>query len=529
MEPISAVGLVAAVFQLGSEVTKLCISYTQGVKNANKELDFVLGEINLFQKALFKLKGMLHEEEDRQDTLGQEKLAFLRETLCGNTEYLPSCKVELEKLIAKLEKTKSSTPLKAAVYRIAWPFREDEISRIMNRLRNVAETINRAVDMDMLELTQNIDATTKKIIAATKEIESRTKAMSLATQNIAEGQQKSLDQKVKEDKKKALEVDRQKVIEWLTHPDQAENHNIACKARNDGAKTGRWFLDSVKFREFRTVGKVLWLHGPSGCGKTILTSAVIDELIALRRGDTRMEVAYWYISSSVKKRQSLDNLVRALHTQLMPLNSIPDALHSMWKEKSGKEAPKTSDLIKALYAMFAEEPNRSYFIIVDAVDEADSEDREELLSILKAICGLEGVRPHILIISRTNLTSVEREMRSITQFYNISVEREHVDHDIQAHVSERLRNDNVLKRWNEPERELIKSSLMQNAAGMFRWVDCQLQAIKRCGKKKQLQKTLATLPKDLDEQYTRDLAQIDESDAEDALKLLQWLAFPQRK
>lgn len=40
---------------------------------------------------------------------------------------------------------------------------------------------------------------------------------------------------------------------------------------------------------------------------------------------------------------------------------------------------------------------------------------------------------------------------------------------------------------------------------------------------------MTRLPKDLHEQYTRDLAGIPEDDAEDALKLLKWLAFPLRK
>jgi ankyrin repeat protein len=42
-------------------------------------------------------------------------------------------------------------------------------------------------------------------------------------------------------------------------------------------------------------------------------------------------------------------------------------------------------------------------------------------------------------------------------------------------------------------------------------------------------KTLDQLPKDLQEQYTRELASISEEDSEDALTLLKWLTFPQRK
>lgn len=59
-------------------------------------------------------------------------------------------------------------------------------------------------------------------------------------------------------------------------------------------------------------------------------------------------------------------------------------------------------------------------------------------------------------------------------------------------------------------------------------MDCQLQAIRKCRKVTSLHHVLTQLPKDLHEQYTRDLAKIPDEDAEDALKLLQWLTFPQR-
>lgn len=69
-------------------------------------------------------------------------------------------------------------------------------------------------------------------------------------------------------------------------------------------------------------------------------------------------------------------------------------------------------------------------------------------------------------------------------------------------------------------------------------MDCQLQAIRKCKKVTSLHNVLNLLLKDnvlnlllkdLQEQYTRDLARIPDEDAEDALKLLQWLTFPQRK
>ena len=64
---------------------------------------------------------------------------------------------------------------------------------------------------------------------------------------------------------------------------------------------------------------------------------------------------------------------------------------------------------------------------------------------------------------------------------------------------------------------------------MFRWVDCQLMEIRKCKSPDALRKTLRSLPKDLYEQYSRELAKIPEASAAYAVRLLQWIAFPQCK
>lgn len=62
----------------------------------------------------------------------------------------------------------------------------------------------------------------------------------------------------------------------------------------------------------------------------------------------------------------------------------------------------------------------------------------------------------------------------------------------------------------------------------FRWVDCQLDALKKCRSPTTLQKALKNLPKTLYGTYDRILAAISEDDRQDALNLLQWLAFSVR-
>lgn len=62
----------------------------------------------------------------------------------------------------------------------------------------------------------------------------------------------------------------------------------------------------------------------------------------------------------------------------------------------------------------------------------------------------------------------------------------------------------------------------------FRWVACQLDALAKCSNLHKLRRALRTLPRTLEETYDRILLTVDEELRDDALKLLQWLAFSAR-
>lgn len=62
----------------------------------------------------------------------------------------------------------------------------------------------------------------------------------------------------------------------------------------------------------------------------------------------------------------------------------------------------------------------------------------------------------------------------------------------------------------------------------FRWVACQIDAVRRCLKLKALKSTLASLPETLDETYSRILLAIDPQYQEEARRALLWLSFAKR-
>jgi hypothetical protein len=52
---------------------------------------------------------------------------------------------------------------------------------------------------------------------------------------------------------------RENIRQWLSPPDTATNHNIACNTHHK--KTASWFCQGSIYREWKSTGSLLWVHG----------------------------------------------------------------------------------------------------------------------------------------------------------------------------------------------------------------------------------------------------------------------------
>ncbi|EDU41188.1 vegetative incompatibility protein HET-E-1 [Pyrenophora tritici-repentis Pt-1C-BFP] len=78
------------------------------------------------------------------------------------------------------------------------------------------------------------------------------------------------------------------------------------------------------------------------------------------------------------------------------------------------------------------------------------------------------------------------------------------------------------------ENGLRKPSLHALLDHRFRWAVCQLDTLGKCCNRAMLRKSLATLPRTLDQTYDRILSAISEEYSEYAMRILQWLTFSER-
>jgi len=91
-----------------------------------------------------------------------------------------------------------------------------------------------------------------------------------------------------------------------------------------------------------------------------------------------------------------------------------------------------------------------------------------------------------------------------------------------------LNKDLKLRYWPLKVKNEIERALVSKADGMFRWVACQIDILKKCRTQQDVNTVLLTLPRTLEETYDRILDSISDNYKSDVRAVLQWLAFSER-
>ena len=437
MDPVSATASVITCYQLASVVTTHCFCYLKGVKEAFQDGDLLIARIEVFQKSLCSLQRLLAEE--KSSPLEAGRLHYLEDIMLGNSMLLDRCSQELEKTKKKLIKAQSGMQSKRLFHRLSWPLKREEVEQLFQSMEGFVSAIDRALDFDTNEVIRgidskaiDIDSTTKRILFSTRSIESR----------------QSKEESIRKEHEEWLEVKekREDILAWLVHPDPSENHAVASKVRKF-SQTGRWFLDGLAFKEFKqTPRSILWLHGDSGSGKTVLFSAIIDELRAScyhESDGSEAALAYWYFSIHDARKRSLESLVRALITQLIPINLIPSTLVGLWKaRRESRDAPVTSDLLYHLGAILEQALIggcfKAFYIMLDALDESQGTENAVILAMLKQLVSIDTIDIRVLVTGRGNTSHVEQGLLGIANISHISMDRMNADEDIKVYIDQSL-------------------------------------------------------------------------------------------
>ncbi|RII24200.1 hypothetical protein CUC08_Gglean011924 [Alternaria sp. MG1] len=241
-----------------------------------------------------------------------------------------------------------------------------------------------------------------------------------------------------------------------------------------------------------------------------------------------MVTAYFYFDFNDAQKQDLELMLRSLLCQLVQRSvMIPKGVDALFSScENGQRKPLSHALLQVTRE--AAQEFTHVYVVLDALDECTQ--RSELMAMLETVAGWQLDNLHLLMTSRK-----ERDIESSLEEYirdedAVCLQRDIVDQDIQRYVQQRLHDDKGLAKWNKDAavRQEIEAALMHGARGMFRWAVCQLDTLGMCCNQAMLRKSLASLPRTLDQTYDRILTAISEEYSEYAMRILQWLTFSAR-
>ncbi|KAI0295434.1 hypothetical protein B0F90DRAFT_1820513 [Multifurca ochricompacta] len=397
---------------------------------------------------------------------------------------------------------------------------ENDVEAVLQRLGNTSQNESRTAAGQALEiiygLVQNMKALMNDGKASTDDIKyALVIVQRLATDIIDKSKR---DQLVKD------------VQVWLSPTDPFESHDMARKAHHPG--TAAWFIQGDTFSEWKKTGSLLWIHGKPGSGKSVLCSTIIEEITAIREAGLA-SMAYFYFDFKDTARQSARDLVSSLLAQLCEQSDLcSDILSRLYStHAAGSRQPRIDALLDCLKDMLALPGQGPIYIILDGLDESPKTSgtpskRESILELVEWLVNLRGSNLRICVSScaETDIRGVLQPLAS--QIVSLHDEMGHIE-DINDYIYFFVKSDAKMGKWRNEDKDFVVNKLSEEAGGIFRWVFCQLDQLRRC-LPEGIRRTYNEFPETLKEAYERILQDIDEKRWMCAHRLFQCLAVASR-
>ncbi|KIX03893.1 uncharacterized protein Z518_07446 [Rhinocladiella mackenziei CBS 650.93] len=504
MDPLSITASIIAVLQAANAVISTCYDFKALLKDTPWALTRIISEVKDLRNVLETLD-QLTEPTRNSTTSVKKKRRF--EILCDpQNGPLSTCLCELnalEQLLGTRSRHQPGSLTKALLQAVTWQTKEKEVRLSLEKIERCKSTLNLAITADEASVLHDIQDMTSSMAAAVE---------SMGT---------NIEQLVQRQEVKELDQAQKSILHWLSATDPWESHNAAVKAHQEG--TNSWFMDCEEFNQWITAKRAfLWLSGFPGAGKTILFSNTVNylcrQLNSLQDGT---QMAFCYCDFRRSETQDVVNMAGSLLSQLCSHTGfIPEELEEAFhqSQSGGTTKRPTLSLIGRILEILAVESK--VMLLVDALDECTQ--RQEAAAFLS---DLQRTLPHtrVLVTSRDE-PDIQAGLHSFTQV-RIEDHLDEVNEDVQSYITRRLSSDRKLQWLNSSVREDISSLLIEKSCGMFRWVQCQLDAIANLRTVKAIRTALNELPKGLDETYDKILIKISPPDIEIVRRILLWVSF----
>lgn len=315
---------------------------------------------------------------------------------------------------------------------------------------------------------------------------------------------------------------KREVLEWLSDLDFSKQQQSHVLNHTQG--TGLWLLADSTFQHWKDgFYSRLCCLGMPGAGKTVMSAVVIRHLSQISLNSVvNVAVAFVYFKYDERGTQSTACIIGGLVKQLLSqTRSIPQFINEAFEKRThaGFQTP-YQDMLQAAVETF-----KIVYLVIDALDEADSSTVRDLISAIRV---LPRDKVRLLVTSRP-IPEVQSQFDG-----DKAIEIRASDEDILSYARSRLPElPNSVKSSRDLQEKVVQA-IVQSTRGMFLLAKLNMDSLKDKRRRSALIKALEDLPSGQSaygDAYDNAMSRISnqsEDDQELARQVLTWVVYAKR-
>ena len=286
-----------------------------------------------------------------------------------------------------------------------------------------------------------------------------------------------------------------------------------------------WLTDKSSFHEWQegycSSPKYFWVSGEPATGKSTLAGHVIKYL-----KECNSDCSYFFFRHGVVGKSSIAELLCSLAWQMASTNSeIRRKLLDMQKEGASVDKDDERSVWRTIFIarIFRTELRQPHYWVIDGLDECT-----HYSALFPLMSKIEKQFPlRVFVTSRPSL-AIERsfsqeKISKVVEVMALKTSLEDIRLFIKAHAQ-------YLPVENDVDRQDLIQQLLQKSNGNFLWTSLVVKELEETISEQQVHEVLESVPKEIDDLYTRILTNISATPktAELCKTVLRWAACAAR-
>ncbi|KAF4120891.1 TPR protein [Geosmithia morbida] len=302
--------------------------------------------------------------------------------------------------------------------------------------------------------------------------------------------------------------------------------------------TGDWILQDASLQSWLDgETQYMWMSGGPGTGKSFLATRLISWA-----NNNLSHVAYFYFRSNDPETRSVLQALRDVSYQL----SESDAFYAKQLTRSVHTTADIKTVPSAFRKLFAESfendtRSEPFYVFLDGLDEAATEEIEELLTQLAACMEEQPVpggkaKVKICLTGRSHLTDLvstyldpPTPSRSLTL---VHVTPDRVANDVRSYIKHGVAHSRVMSQVGPELKAQVIETMEKRVDGLFILAKFMLADVNRKRRPNSILESLASFPREINGILGMTLADlsstITDEEAGDLNEVLGWVACAQQ-